>query len=313
MFTRYEPRTFRLVAFLLSVFIILPSQAQNEREYCPNYDGKIPPSLQVSANGWMNYDGELSLEKLRGHVVWLEFSFIACGGCQMMKPHLQGLQHRYGPDGLVVIEVNNGKVDTREALAKELDHLQPNYPVLWDEEGKTCDAYGVTKYGTAYLIGTDGKVLWGGNPLDLSIYDMWKLVYYALKEVDASALQAAGDSLLAHSIVAGGESMSRELSTPIEEQSTVRYTIGWDFSICTSDNSMVIEGVRADSPAALAGLTEGDTIVGIDDLILDQIPFARLKDKLHGLKESPDPVTLTIRRDEKTREIIVTPQPTRSK
>ena len=192
MFTRSEPRTFRLVAFLLSVFIILPAQAQNEREYCPNYDGKIPPSLQVAANGWMNYDGELSLEKLRGHVVWLEFSFIACGGCQMMKPHLQGLQHRYGPDGLIVIEVNNGKVDTREALTKEIEHLRPNYPVLWDEDGKTCDAYGVWQYGTSYLIGADGKVIWGGNPLDLSIYDMWKLVYNALKEVDTSALREIG-------------------------------------------------------------------------------------------------------------------------
>lgn len=308
MFTRYEPRTFRLVAFLLSVLIILPAQAQYEREYCPNYDGKIPPSLQVSANGWMNYDGELSLEKLRGHVVWLEFSFIACGGCQMMKPHLHGLQHRYGPDGLVVVEVNNGKVDTRDALAKELDHLLPNYPVLWDEDGKTCDAYGVTKYGTAYLIGADGKVIWGGNPLDLSIYDMWKLVYYALKDVDISALREEGDPLLAYSIVESNESMTRKHSPPLEEQAPVRYTLGWDFSICTSDNSMLIEGVRSGSPAALAGLAKGDTIVGIDDLILSEVPFAILKDKLHELEKSPDPVTLKIRRDEKTRDIIVAPR-----
>ena len=313
MTSRMLPGTLPLVAMWMSAMVFSSTQAQSVDGYCPNYDGRMPPKLNVAENGWMNYDGELSLEKLRGHVVWLEFSFIACGSCQMMKPHLQGLQHRYGPDGLVVIEVNNGKVDTREALAKELDHLQPNYPVLWDKDGKTCDAYGVTKYGTAYLIGVDGKVRWGGNPLDLSIYDLWNKVYGALRDVDIDALQQAGDTYLAHSFV--DEQYSNHLAArpkpPLDQQDT--YTIGWNFSICTSDNSMLIEGVHAGSPVALAGLKSGDTIVAIDELVLSEVPFARLKEKIHQLEKSPNAITLGVRRDEEIRKITFTPEPTRRK
>ena len=77
----------------------------------------------------------------------------------MMKSQLQGIQRRFGPEGLVVVEGNNGAFDPREAVAEEIRHQQPNYAVLWDKQGRTCDAFGVTKYGTAYLIGVNGRVI----------------------------------------------------------------------------------------------------------------------------------------------------------
>jgi hypothetical protein len=38
--------------------------------------GKTPPALSVGKNAWLNWQGDLSLDSLRGHLVWLEFSFI---------------------------------------------------------------------------------------------------------------------------------------------------------------------------------------------------------------------------------------------
>lgn len=38
----------------------------------------------------------------------------------MMKPILNGIQHEFGARGPVVLEVGNGAIDMREALAKEV-------------------------------------------------------------------------------------------------------------------------------------------------------------------------------------------------
>ena len=41
----------------------------------------------------------------------------------------------------------------------------------------------------AFLDGADGKVIWGGNPLNLSILDVWKLIHKATSQVDQHALR----------------------------------------------------------------------------------------------------------------------------
>jgi thiol-disulfide isomerase/thioredoxin len=285
-----------------------PVAAQSVDAHCPNYDGQIPPKLHVGEHSWMNFDGELSLDRLRGHAVWLEFSFIGCGGCQMMKPHLQGLQHRFGPEGLVVIEVNNGKIDTRESLAQEIARLQPNYPILWDEGGRTCDAYGISQYGTAYLVGGDGKVVWGGNPINLSVVDMWKLIHRALASVDTDALRGAGDPMLSRNPAHTGPVPSALAAAP-QATAATRYDLGWDFVICTADNSMLIEGVRDGSPAQQARIQKGDSIVSINGKLLADMPFERLKEILHGMEASAAAVALGVKRGEEVRQITVAPAP----
>jgi hypothetical protein len=41
-----------------------------------SFKGKTPPALIIPENGWINSKKPLELEKLKGRVVWLEFSFI---------------------------------------------------------------------------------------------------------------------------------------------------------------------------------------------------------------------------------------------
>ena len=293
-----------------SLFLVSGSGSAQEGEtYCRDYTGEQPPELSAAPGDWLNYDSGLTLAGLRGHVVWLEFSFIACGGCQMMKSQLQGIQRRFGPEGLVVVEVNNGAFDTREAVAEEIRHQQPNYAVLWDEQGRTCDAFGVTKYGTAYLIGVDGRVIWGGNPLDLSVSDTWTLVRRALRKVDLEALRDRNAALLARDVTTASASARVVQPRPADapKDAVARYTLGWDFAICTDDNSMEIEGVDPGGPSFRAGLRVGDTVVAIDELELSEIPFSRLKDKLHQLVESSEPVRFRVRRGESVEDLVVSP------
>ena len=53
--------------------------------------------------------------------------------------------------------------------------------------------------------------------------------------------------------------------------------------------------------------------MSIDGLVLADVPFSRLKDKLHRIEELPDPVTLGVMRDDERIEITAAPAPTRNR
>lgn len=53
-----------------------PPGGADEPPAFTSFAGEIPPELVVADDGWINWKGELSLGALRGHVVWLQFSFL---------------------------------------------------------------------------------------------------------------------------------------------------------------------------------------------------------------------------------------------
>lgn len=76
-----------IFTFALSVALLRVAYAQSRSGFT-SFMGKQPPELVIAKDGWINWNGRLSLEKLRGYVVWLEFSYLNCGGCLRMEPHL---------------------------------------------------------------------------------------------------------------------------------------------------------------------------------------------------------------------------------
>ena len=81
-----------------------------------------------------------------------------------MTPHLVRWHNEFEQDGLVVIEVDDGTIDPLEDLATHIEDERIPYPVLHDENGDVCAAYGVQAYPTAYLLDRTGTVVWEGHP-----------------------------------------------------------------------------------------------------------------------------------------------------
>ena len=67
-----------VLSAVLASPLLMPGTVQEGESPEPftSFLGEQPPELVVSDNGWTNWEGEVSLRKLRGHVVWLEFSFL---------------------------------------------------------------------------------------------------------------------------------------------------------------------------------------------------------------------------------------------
>ncbi len=82
-----------------------------------------------------------------------------------MSPHLVKWHQQYSEQGLVVIDVFNGPADRQfglgiEAIREHIKHERIQFPVLYDADATTCNAYAVQGYPSRYLIGRDGRVLW---------------------------------------------------------------------------------------------------------------------------------------------------------
>ncbi|HET6505916.1 MAG TPA: thioredoxin-like domain-containing protein [Baekduia sp.] len=111
------------------------------------------------ASGWVGVDS-LSLARLRGKVVLLDFWTLACVNCQRVVEELRGLERRFA-DALVVVGVHSPKFPhehdhgaVRDAVARH----RIEHPVLDDPAMATWDAYAVKAWPTLVLIDADGRV-----------------------------------------------------------------------------------------------------------------------------------------------------------
>ncbi len=100
-----------------------------------------------------------------------------------MKTHLVKWDDKYRKQGLAIIDIDNGSIDTMDAVKASVEKGKVKYPVAWDEGEKTCEAYGITSYAHSFLIGTDGKVVFEGFPLEDKIEVREEQVKEELKKV----------------------------------------------------------------------------------------------------------------------------------
>jgi hypothetical protein len=110
----------------------------------------------------VNAETPLSLERLRGRVVLLQFAFLGCGACRTLTPWLVEWHRRHVASGLTVVYVDNGAADTREALeAAHVDEGMP-FPLFHDRTGGAIAGYGVRAFPTVYVLDRSGVVVWEG-------------------------------------------------------------------------------------------------------------------------------------------------------
>jgi thiol-disulfide isomerase/thioredoxin len=107
---------------------------------------------------------ERSLEEFKGKVVVLDFWGTWCPPCRMAMPAVQKVHEKFADKGVVVLGMNfesNPKADP-EKFKKDKGYT---YTSLAKAE-TIAGSYKVTGWPTFYVIGKDGKVVWGGRALN---------------------------------------------------------------------------------------------------------------------------------------------------
>lgn len=135
------------VALSLAVPMLLSSSAFSIEPGMP------APNFELSGS-----TGKVSLQRLKGKVVYLDFWASWCGPCKQSFPWMNEMQKRYASKGLQVVAVNLDKnPQDAEQFLSEVGGA--SFPVVYDPSSSLPKTYGVKNMPTSILIGADGKVI----------------------------------------------------------------------------------------------------------------------------------------------------------
>jgi cytochrome c biogenesis protein CcmG, thiol:disulfide interchange protein DsbE len=138
----------RIVPYLLLLFLALPAFAR------PSLTAGTASAPAFSLPG---RDGTVSLDSLRGRVVYVDFWASWCEPCRRSFPWLNALRERYADRGLTIVAINLDK--DRHAADAFLEKFPASFLVAYDPAGKTAEAYRVSAMPSSFLIGPTGTLL----------------------------------------------------------------------------------------------------------------------------------------------------------
>lgn len=118
-------------------------------------DARVAPSFAVTSHT----GADLSLEKLRGKIVLLDFWASWCVPCRRDMPEVRKIWKTYGDNQLVMIGINlDSSRPSFEAYMKEEDITWPQYYDGLSWSNKLARLYGVFSIPHTILIDQDGVI-----------------------------------------------------------------------------------------------------------------------------------------------------------
>lgn len=82
-----------------------------------------------------------------------------------VRPHLVRWHEEFAEQGLVLLEISRGREEPLDTIHQLARKNGVRHPLLWDEDCRNNERYGIRSYPTSYLIGADGRVFWEGNAM----------------------------------------------------------------------------------------------------------------------------------------------------
>jgi cytochrome c biogenesis protein CcdA/thiol-disulfide isomerase/thioredoxin len=112
---------------------------------------------------WFNTDGgrALTLAKLRGHPVLVDFWTYTCINCIRTLPYLKAWDRRYRKAGLVIVGVHTPEFPFERDESNVRDAIAQNelrYPVVQDNDYAVWEAYQNQYWPASYFLDGEGRV-----------------------------------------------------------------------------------------------------------------------------------------------------------
>ena len=117
---------------------------------------------EFAKGNWINSD-PLTLDKLRGRVVLVEFWTFGCDNCRNTLPSVKEWDTKYRDRGLTIVGVHTPETQSEyviDIVRREVPSLGIKYPVVTDNDYKTWKAYGVEAWPTMFVLDKQGRIRW---------------------------------------------------------------------------------------------------------------------------------------------------------
>lgn len=125
---------------------------------------KVTKAPEFPSNfDWINSNEPLSLEKLRGHVIVLDFWTYCCINCMHTLPVLAQLERKYDGKPVVFIGIHSAKFfneQDRNNIEQAVRRYEISHPVLVDNQMTVWQKYGVSGWPTIVIIDPNGTIVY---------------------------------------------------------------------------------------------------------------------------------------------------------
>jgi hypothetical protein len=141
------------------------------------------PELPQDPEAWLGTSEPLSLERLRGRVVVLDFWTYCCVNCLHVLPELAAIEERYAGKPVVVIGVHCAKFPAEQVVdnvRRAMERHGIRHPVVCDPDHEVWEQYAVRSWPTLVVLDGTGRV-----------------AFHQAGEIDRDSLAQVVDGLLA--------------------------------------------------------------------------------------------------------------------
>ncbi len=121
--------------------------------------GTAPPL--IAQGPWINREGPISMEELRGKVVLIDFWTYSCINCVRTLPHLRDWYDRYSSQGLEIIGVHSPEFPFERNInnvKKAVEELEVNWPVVLDNDFAQWQSYNNRYWPAHFFIDHTGEI-----------------------------------------------------------------------------------------------------------------------------------------------------------
>ena len=149
---------------------LVPALDQRLKEAAKEEEALNKPAPEWPEHDWIGTEESLSLEKLKGKVVLIDFFATWCRPCIVAFPYIRNWQKEYEDDGLVVVGLTNyqgsykkDKVTPPDEFERMMNDFIPEHEVTWpvgiESNGRQAFLdYGVRGIPHLVLVGREGKI-----------------------------------------------------------------------------------------------------------------------------------------------------------
>ena len=125
-------------------------------------ESKSPAAPEFADGTWINSE-PLTVKRLRGRVVLIEFWTFGCYNCRNTLPSVKDWDTKYRDRGLTIVGIHTPETDSEyspDNVRKEVAALGIKYPVVTDNNYQTWKAYGVEAWPTIIVLDKQGRLRW---------------------------------------------------------------------------------------------------------------------------------------------------------
>ena len=149
------------VLLVLAAGTLIALQARRPRPPSPFAGRELPP---LEVGGWLNTEGPLTADDLRGKVVLVNFWATDCPGCVLQLPTLVSFAERFAEEDVVVL----GLTPEKNTFGEVRRFIEREPGVTWPNgygAGFVFELMGIGITPTYILYDRSGKSVWGGHTL----------------------------------------------------------------------------------------------------------------------------------------------------